>query len=141
MHYLKNLYLQLTLFATQHSLPVLVFTIRQRSCGTIMFSVMPVGLFVHMGSHVTITHDALDLTTPGMFKRVQLGPHCTGKPPTPPSVHGPPALAPPLDMFKLVHYEAGMIGKWAVGILLECFLGSSLVGLDDEMRRRCQPSS
>ena len=25
-------------------------------------------------------------------------------------------------MFKLVHYEARMVGKWAVGIILECFL-------------------
>ena len=44
---------------------------------------------------------------PDMFKLVQLRPHCTGI---------------PLDMFKLVHYEAHMVGKWVVGILLECFL-------------------
>ena len=25
-------------------------------------------------------------------------------------------------MFKLVHYEALMVGKWAIGILLECLL-------------------
>ena len=26
------------------------------------------------------------------------------------------------DIFKLVHYEAYQVGKWEVGILLECFL-------------------
>ena len=39
---------------------------------------------------------------------VQLGPHCTE----------------PTDMFALVHYEADMVGKRTVGILLECFLVS-----------------
>ena len=47
-------------------------------------------------------------TTSGIFKRVQLGPHCTG--------------TPPPHMFKLVHYEARMVGRLPVGILLECFL-------------------
>ena len=28
----------------------------------------------------------------------------------------------PLDIFKLVHYEARMVGKRVVGVLLECFL-------------------
>ena len=52
----------------------------------------------------------LDLTVQGpqdIFKLVQLGPHCTGN---------------PLDIFKLVHYEAYTVYKWAVGIFLECFL-------------------
>ena len=36
------------------------------------------------GSHVTITHDTLDVTiqgSPDMFKRDQFGPHCTGSAP------------------------------------------------------------
>ena len=38
-------------------------------------------------------------------------------------VHGHPLpRSHRLDMFKLVHYEACTVGKWAVGILLEWFL-------------------
>ena len=77
------------------------------------------------GPHVSITHDALNLTirnpqsphtgTPphmNMFKLVQLGPH---------SILSSP-LPPPPDMFKLIHYGARTAGKRAVGILFECFL-------------------
>ena len=53
------------------------------------------------GSHVTNDHNALDLTVEGppssvplsMFKRVQLGLHCTGTPPVAKTGH----------LFKLVH--------------------------------------
>ena len=48
---------------------------------------------------------------PDMFKPVQLGPHCT----------------PPPDIFKLIHYEVRTVGKWAVGILLECLLESGIL--------------
>ena len=37
------------------------------------------------------------------------GPHCADTPP------------PPADTFKLGHYEARMVGKRTVGILLQCF--------------------
>ena len=47
--------------------------------------------------------------TPDMFKLVQLGPHCTGTPPSP-------------NIFKLVHYEARTVGKRAVDIRLKCLL-------------------
>ena len=83
-------------------------------------------------SCVTITHDALELTTqgppppsaahppteillvpatasPDMFKLLQLGLHCTGS-------------LPSQGMFKLFHYEAHTVGRRVVDILLECFL-------------------
>ena len=45
------------------------FTAQQRSCGKVMFSVVYVRRFVHKasqrGPHVTIIHDALDLTIQG----------------------------------------------------------------------------
>ena len=55
---------------------------------------LPVILFTGRGFHVTITHDAWNLT-------VQL---------------------PSPDMFKLVHNAARAVGKRTVGILQECFL-------------------
>ena len=58
---------------------------------------------------MTITHDALDLTIPLPRGHVELGPHCSG------------ILLPP-SPDKLVHYEVLTVGKWTVGILLECFL-------------------
>ena len=81
-----------------------------------MFSVMSVCHAVHGGFHVTITHDALDLTIQG--------------PPSPsPAGHGaslymePPAPAPtPRDMFKLVHFETCAIGKQTVSFLIEYFV-------------------
>ena len=129
MHYLKNLYLQLTLFETQRSLPVLVFTIRQRSCGKVMFSVMSVGLFVHMRSHWPLpmmhwTSPYREPPTPGMFKRVQIGPHCTRKPPTPPSVHGPqPWLWTCWNLFimKQVWLASGLLASTG---MLSCFIFS-----------------
>ena len=45
-----------------------------------------------------------------IFKLVQLGPQYTG------------ILTIPLKMFKLVHCPAHTVGKWAVGIRLECLL-------------------
>ena len=55
--------------------------------------------------HVQIYSTCTSLlgTFSNMFKSIQLGPHCT-------------------DRFKLVHYEVRLVGKQAVGILLECFL-------------------
>ena len=61
-----------------------------------MFSVVSVHGEEGAVPHVTITHDALDLTIQG---------------PTPSS-----------GMSKLVHYEACKVGKRAVLILLVCFL-------------------
>ena len=54
-------------------------TVRQRSCGRVMFSVVS----VCSRGYVTITHDVLDFTVQGppldMFKLVQLlGPNCSG---------------------------------------------------------------
>ena len=50
----------------------------------------------------------------GMFKLVELGPHCTWTP-------------SPRPFLKLVHYEAHTVGKLAVGILLECFLVLTMI--------------
>ena len=50
----------------------------------------------------------------GMFKLVELGPHCTCTP-------------SPRPFLKLVHYEAHTVGKLAVGILLECFLVLTMI--------------
>ena len=84
-----------------------------------MFSVRAVCpsviLSMREGSHVTITHDALDLTIlvtppppPGSaLALLDMGPYCIGPPP---------------DMFKLVNYEARKVGKRAISILLEFFL-------------------
>ena len=47
--------------------------------------------------------------------------HAQYKPRSRPSVQPPPPTSCP-DIFKLVHYEARMVGKWTVGILLEYFL-------------------
>ena len=55
--------------------------------------------------HVTITNDTLEPYN---------GPPKQGPPPLPPSIQSTP------DMFKLFHYEATMVCKWTVGILLEC---------------------
>ena len=44
-----------------------------------------------------------------MFKLVPLRPHCTG-------------YKYPLNLFKLVHYEAHTVCKWVVGIILNAFL-------------------
>ena len=62
---------------------------------------------------------------PNLFKPVKLGPHCTGFQ-SPCSnlfnldltVQDP--LSPPLDTFKLVHYEAWAVDKRAVYIRLKC---------------------
>ena len=51
-------------------------------------------------------------------RHVQLGPHCTGSSPSPLS-----------NMFKLVYYEARMVDKQAVSILLECFF-AIIIGRD-----------
>ena len=66
---------------------------------------------------------------------MMVGPHHAGISTPPPSGHVPtsstwtldPTPTPqswPLavDMFKLVQHEVRLVGKWAVGILLECFL-------------------
>ena len=77
-----------------------IFTALQRGCRKVMFqSSVSVSLSVHMGSQVTITHDALDLTVQGTSwpwsprhgtslytERLQapvppdIGPHCTETP-------------------------------------------------------------
>ena len=62
------------------------------------------------GSHVTNDHNALDLTVEGppssvplsMFKRVQLGLHCTGTPPVAKTGH----------LFKLVHLRIPPFRCW-----------------------------
>ena len=74
---------------------------------------------------VTTTHDALGLTTQGPF--LGPGPISRTKAPTPPpsprpsSYTGTPPPHTHTHMFRLVHYEACMVGKWSIGILLECF--------------------
>ena len=78
---------------------------------------------VGRGSHVTITHDVLDLTIQGPLQ------------PPPPKKYGTsfyrdpqgwpsPSPTPILDMFKL-HYEARTVGKRTIHILVECFLVQS----------------
>ena len=64
-----------------------IFTTHQRSCGKVMFSVLSVwlaGCSQGDGSHVTITHYALDLTvqysSPQFPFPSDMGLHCTGTP-------------------------------------------------------------
>ena len=74
------------------------------------------------GVHVTMTMMYWTLSyrdppcigscSPGMFKLVQLGPHCTGTLPS--------------NLFKLVHYKVSTVDKRVVGILMECFLVHSI---------------
>ena len=53
-----------------------LITVRQQSCGKAIFSVVCVCQSVcPQGSHVTITHDALDLTV-----QAPMGPHVQGPP-------------------------------------------------------------
>ena len=66
---------------------------------------------------MTIKHDALDLTIQGPPG------------PTPPNLYGTSLHrdpqgwpTPTLDKFKLLHYEARVVGKRAIRIILECFL-------------------
>ena len=65
-----------------------------------------------------IAGDALDLTTRQPLALAQRVPQCRALWPCPPLDE---ALALP-DMFKRVHDEACTVVKWAVGILLECFV-------------------
>ena len=51
----------------RHECERMVITIRQRSCGKVMFSVVSVHHSVQGGSYVTITHDALDFNVQGLF--------------------------------------------------------------------------
>ena len=44
----------------QRDIKLIVFTACRRSCGKTMFSFVVICLSVHGGSHVSITHDALD---------------------------------------------------------------------------------
>ena len=75
---------------------------------------------------MTITHNALDLTIQVLSSVQGLGPDplCAEEPlqlwcwPWPPS---------DMDMFRLRHYEARMVGKQVVGILLEYFLVCTLI--------------
>ena len=108
------------------------FTTRQRSCGKVIFSVMSVIMFG--GSHVTIIHDALELTiqdplvpaptpTPIDLDTCSTWTHHTGTlSPGPAPRHGTSLYSPPPDMFKRVHYELCTVDEQAVLILLECFL-------------------
>ena len=113
----------------------LVITARQQSCGTVMFSVVSVFLstggerpmwqltMMYWTSPYIEPHPLTlallrtwDFTVEGhrqtcsnLFKL-----DLTVQPP------------PPMDMFKLIHYEACMIGKRVVCSLLECFLVSCI---------------
>ena len=81
-----------------------IITSRLGSCGKVMFSVIFVCLSFCLQREVPIVEE------PGPAPP-RMGPHpalCTG-------------LCPSPDI-KLVHYEARTVSKWAVGILLECFL-------------------
>ena len=91
-----------------------------------MFSVVSVHHSVHGGSHVTITHDALDITVQGLSP-------LPSPPPDPPASKNLVAITG--NLFKLVHLRTHlnqylhlvatktcMVGKRAVRILLECFL-------------------
>ena len=120
-----------------------IFTTRQRSCGKVIFSQMSVFFSqgVWRGPHVTITHNASELT-------VQAQP-----PPPPPQIWdvrtplGPPhplVISGSHDPCKFVHWvslcraphpywhllatEARTFGKCVLHILLECFLELSPLG-------------
>ena len=98
-----------------------------------MFSIvsvcLPLSHYVHGRSHVTITHNALDLIIQRRPTQAIQGTHLpTYKDPRHPwtysnlfnlelTVQGHPPV-----IYKLVRYEASTVGKRTVGILLECFL-------------------
>ena len=95
---------------------LLTFTARQRSCGKVMFSLAFVCLQGRGGPHVTITHDALDLTV---------------QPTHPPAYDiSWPFLETCSNLFTwgLLHQywhlvaKADMAGKRTIRILLECSL-------------------
>ena len=95
----------------------------QRRCGKVMF--FSRAYLFTVGSVVTITHGVLSLI-------IQGPPH----PPLSPG-HRPSHLytePPTPDMFKSVHYEARTVGKWAVGIILECLL---VTARKRSLRRLC----
>ena len=79
----------------------IIITARQRSCRKVMFSLVSVCLFTG-GPHMTITHDALDLTVQGPhLLDIRHGPPSSpALDPTPRhQTLDPPSLAwPPLDM-------------------------------------------
>ena len=118
------------------------FTARHGICGKVKFSVVSV-----IVSHMTITHDwnsphkdpwpQTPVQRPpwylpsswrghiqNTFKLIQ--PHCTGIPLTYSNLfnldHTEQGHTPTNDVFTLIHYEARMIGKRAVDILLEGLL-------------------
>ena len=91
-------------------LQVFMITASQRSCGKVMFAVL--SFCSREGS--PLYRPPLATPAPGMFKLDQLGSYFTEATITPPPPHP--------DMFKLVHYEALMVGKRAADILLKCFL-------------------
>ena len=83
-------------------------------------------------SHLTIAHDALDITiqaTPSHLSPSvpDIGPHFTG---TTLLLLSWPL---PSDMFQLVNYETHTVGKQAVGILLECFLATDCKEMPTEI--------
>ena len=89
-----------------------IFTARKRSCGKVMFSVVSVILFTQR-SHVTITHNAFDLTIQGPPPwpcLPDIGPYFTGTPQPPAPLpaflrHGASLYRNhlPPNMFILVH--------------------------------------
>ena len=108
-------------FAAAHTVPESnLVTACQRSCGKVMFSVVsvrpqgdPMWPLPMMQRHVqtcltwtSLHRDPPPRTFSNLFK-LDL------------TVQGPRASP---DMFKLIHYEACMVGNRAVSILPECFL-------------------
>ena len=80
----------------------------ETSCGKVAYSVVSVCLSTGKGSIVTITNDAMDLTTTQSARHVI-------------SLHGD---AP--RCWHLMISEARRVGKRAVPILLECFLAETI---------------
>ena len=120
-----------------------IFTNRQKSFTKIIFSVVSVCCrsvwLTKGGFYVAITHDTLDLTTQGLpwpypvrppvqeviqscCKLLNLDITVQGYPHAQTCSTWSSLCNHPPNLFKHVHYEAHTIDKWAVGILLECFL-------------------
>ena len=96
---------------------IFFITTHQQNCEKVTFSVVRVCLFT--GGHVTVTHDALNLTIQGPLLT------CSSLFNLNPTSQGPSDMS---DLFNLDPTVLGAsprshtVGKWSARIPLECFL-------------------
>ena len=83
----------------------LIFTARQRIWGKVIFSLVSICLFTGEGSHMTVTHDTLDLTLQGAPDLGPARPPDMGHWDTPLPTPHLPLVVKTGNLFKLVHFE------------------------------------